>query len=43
MNGSDIMENINNTPKIELEQIDELEMFNCQLMDLLFFVTLPSL
>ena len=29
MNGSDIMENINNTPKIELEQIDELEMFNC--------------
>ena len=34
MNVSDIMENINNTPKIELEQIDELEMFNCQLMDL---------
>ena len=34
MNGSDIMENINNNPKIELEQIDELEMFNCQLMDL---------
>ena len=29
MNGSDIMENINNT-----EYLDVIEMFNCQLMDL---------
>lgn len=29
MNGSDIMENINNT-----EYLDAIEMFNCQLMDL---------